>query len=592
MHRWFGLILCLFLIGFCVSGVILNHHEMFSSINVSRSLMPNTYEYKDWNQGLMRGTIAKGDSVIIYGENGFFLTNKLGTNIKDFNKGMPSGVEMRNIRSVTRTRSGDIWAVGNFQLYHLESNNVWETVELDGLDSRLTDVTSRGDSVVVVSRNHIWLSPNTDKPFRQIQLRAGTDYDGKVSLLRTIWLIHSGALFGTIGKIIGDAVAIILIILSISGVWFFIARKSRAGKSQLKTLYWIHRRIGRITIVLTLFVTITGWFLRPPAMIAIVKGRVHALPLSVQSSNNPWNDQLRAARYDFVKKDWLIYTSNGFYVLQDLFSTPRPVSGAPNVSFMGLSSFYQVKTGQWLIGSFSGLYLWNRDAQAGAPRVLPIDKDITMVGFSNDFKDPILIDYYKGTTYPKMPSQFKTLPMSLHMAALETHTGRIYTFLKDGTNVFYIAIIGLAIAWCLWTGYYRPRKNRKKNKTVKKTKMKQMNELRIKRIYLSPEKDDGYRLLIDRLWPRGISKVKASLDEWDKTVAPSTELREWFGHEDEKFAEFERKYCSELDNNPDAAQFAQHVKNLLNTGNVTLLYGAKNETCNQAVVLKAWILSK
>ena len=83
----------------------------------------------------------------------------------------------------------------------------------------LTDVTSRGDSVVVVSRNHIWLSPNTDKPFRQIQLRAGTDYDGKVSLMRTIWLIHSGALFGTIGKIIGDAVAIILIILSISGVW-------------------------------------------------------------------------------------------------------------------------------------------------------------------------------------------------------------------------------------------------------------------------------------------------------------------------------------------------------------------------------------
>ena len=96
---------------------------------------------------------------------------------------------------------------------------------------------------MVVSRNHIWLSPNTDKPFRQIQLRAGTDYDGKVSLMRTIWLIHSGALFGTIGKIIGDAVAIILIILSISGVWFFIARKSRAGKSQLKTLYWIHRRI-------------------------------------------------------------------------------------------------------------------------------------------------------------------------------------------------------------------------------------------------------------------------------------------------------------------------------------------------------------
>ena len=119
-----------------------------------------------------------------------------------------------------------------------------------------------------------------------------------------------------------------------------------------------------------------------------------------------------------------------------------------------------------------------------------------------------------------------------------------------------------------------------------------MNDLKIKRIYLSAEKDDGYRLLVDRLWPRGISKVKASLDEWDKTVAPSSELREWFGHEDEKFPEFEKKYRVELDNNPDAIQFAKHVKELLKKGNVTLLYGAKNPTCNQAVVLKAWILGK
>ena len=471
MHRWFGLILCLFLPGFCISGIILNHHETFAGINVSRSIMPKTYEYKDWNQGLMRGTITKGDSVIIYGNNGFFLTDSLGLNIRDFNKGMPTGVEMRSIRNVTRTRSGEIWAVGNFQLFHL-NNNVWETVELDGLDTRLTDVTSRGDSVIVVSRNHIWVSPNIGKPFRQIQLRSSTNYDGKVSLLRTIWLIHSGALFGTIGKITGDAVAIVLIILSISGVWFFIARKTRAGKSQLKTQYWIHRHIGRITIVLTLFVTITGWFLRPPAMIAIINGRVPALPLTVQNSDNPWNDQLRAARYDVAEKDWLIYTSKGFYVLQDLFSTPRPVDGAPQVSFMGLSAFNQVKTGQWLIGSFNGLYLWNRKAEGGMPKVLPIDKNITMAGFSNDFKEPVLIDYYKGTTYPKMPACFKNLPMSLHTAALETHTGRIYTFLG---NTFYIAIIGLAIAWCLWTGYYRPRKNKKKDKKVKKNKKKRQH---------------------------------------------------------------------------------------------------------------------
>lgn len=477
MHRWFGLILCLFLIGFCVSGIILNHHEIFSNINVSRSLMPSSYKYKNWNQGLMRGTLAKGDSIIIYGENGFFLTDKLGVKIKDFNKGMPSGVELRNIKAITRTRSGEIWAVGNFQLFHLE-NNTWQTVDLDGLDTRLVDVTSRGDSVVVASRNHLWLSPNICKPFRQIQLRAGTNHDGKVSLLRTVWLIHSGALFGTIGKLVGDAVAIVLIILCISGVWFFIARKTRAGKSQLKTLYWVHRRIGRITIALTLFVTITGWFLRPPAMVAIVKGRVPALPFTVQDSKNPWNDQLRAVRYDSAEKDWLIYTSKGFYALQDLRSTPRPVKGTPKVSYMGLSAFYQVNTGQWLVGSFNGLYLWSRNVQGGMPKVVPIDKDIMMVGFSNDFKEPFLIDYYEGTTSPKMPAQFQQLPMSLHIAALETHTGRIFTFLHDTSNVIYIAIIGLAIAWCLWTGYYRPRKNRKKHGKEKEPK-KRRQQLRL-----------------------------------------------------------------------------------------------------------------
>ena len=145
---------------------------------------------------------------------------------------------------------------------------------------------------------------------------------------------------------------------------------------------------------------------------------------------------------------------------------------------MGLSAFYQVNTGQWLVGSFNGLYLWSRNVQGGMPKVVPIDKDIMMVGFSNDFKEPFLIDYYEGTSSPKMPAQFQQLPMSLHIAALETHTGRIFTFLHDTSNVVYIAIIGLAIAWCLWTGYYRPRKNRNRHGKEKEPK-KRRQQLRL-----------------------------------------------------------------------------------------------------------------
>ena len=115
--------------------------------------------------------------------------------------------------------------------------------------------------------------------------------------------------------------------------------------------------------------------------------------------------------------------------------------------------------------------------------------------------------------------------------------------------------------------------------------------LKIKRIYLPAEEDDGYRILIDRLWPRGVSKTDADIDEWAKEVSPSTELRKWFGHKEENFEEFQRQYIAELDANPDAASFANHCKELLAEGNVTLLYGARSATCNHAVIMRDWILN-
>ena len=118
-----------------------------------------------------------------------------------------------------------------------------------------------------------------------------------------------------------------------------------------------------------------------------------------------------------------------------------------------------------------------------------------------------------------------------------------------------------------------------------------MYQLKIKRIYLSPEEDDGYRILIDRLWPRGMAKSKACIDEWNKTVTPSPELRKWFGHKEEHYADFADRYCTELDQNPEAIPFARHVGNLLRDANVTLLYGAKSHTCNHAIILCDWILS-
>lgn len=111
-----------------------------------------------------------------------------------------------------------------------------------------------------------------------------------------------------------------------------------------------------------------------------------------------------------------------------------------------------------------------------------------------------------------------------------------------------------------------------------------MEDIIIKRIYEKPARDDGYRLLVDRVWPRGISKDEAKLDEWNKDIGPSTELRKWFNHQDERFEEFAKRYKEELKLQKEALK---EIKKISKTKQVCLLYGAKNEKFNQAVVIRS-----
>jgi uncharacterized protein YeaO (DUF488 family) len=107
-------------------------------------------------------------------------------------------------------------------------------------------------------------------------------------------------------------------------------------------------------------------------------------------------------------------------------------------------------------------------------------------------------------------------------------------------------------------------------------------DVRLKRAYEPPSPSDGFRVLVDRLWPRGIAKERAKLDAWEKTLAPSTELREWFAHEPSRFTEFRRRYTDELRNQrPLLAALRRRARE----GTLTLVYGAADEEHNDAVVL-------
>lgn len=485
-HKWFGLIMAVFIILFCVSGIILNHRQLFSDYQISRRWLPEVYRYHNWNNGLLRGTrscppgVCQEDSaVLLYGNAGVFLTNSRATTFDDFNRGFPHGVDWRNIRGMAITSQEDLFAAGQFGLYRYNRQSGWQAVNLPLHEGeRISDITTHGDSLIVIGRSHLYYATTPYRYFRQLTLQAPEGYDGKVSLFRTVWLLHSGELFGIFGKLLMDILAIILVILSVSGIIYWILpkyirrmkqaeRSAKTSVSLLKTSLSWHDKIGRTTIVLTLFIALTGWSLRPPVLLALVYGKVPAIPFTQLDSSNAWNDKLRMLRYDEQQGDWLLSTSEGFYSLTSLQAIPVKLRKTPPVSVMGLNVLQRDKQGNWLTGSFSGMFVWNRNSnhitdyftgETASETAGPPFGNHAITGYSDDFngKDCIT-EYEEGSNFAPMPENLATMPISLWNFAQEIHTGRIYTVLGKGTLVF-IFFAGIGVLWSLISGYIIRRK--------------------------------------------------------------------------------------------------------------------------------------
>ena len=141
-----------------------------------------------------------------------------------------------------RTPKNDLFAVSVMNLYKLGKNASWQTVDLPKQedDELLTDITTHGDTLIVLSRSHLYYATAPYKKFTCVTLQAAEGNEGKVSLFRQIWLLHSGALFGTIGKLIVDGIGLVLIILCVTGIWYWIRHKATS------MAVW-HTKIGHYT---------------------------------------------------------------------------------------------------------------------------------------------------------------------------------------------------------------------------------------------------------------------------------------------------------------------------------------------------------
>ena len=524
-HRWFGLILSVFMLVFCVSGIILNHRQLFADCDVSRSILPPAYHIQNFNNGVIKGSIridghadlasaggikASDDSILAYGYGGIWLTDTKMKSWKDFNKGLPENVDGRNIRNMVQTKNGEIWCAATMDVYRFDGKE-WKMFPLADNKERITDITLTKDStsIIAMTRSAVYeisgkktdaanekrdaanekrdaISEKTNVTRKIIGQPEG--FIPEVTLFKTVWHLHSGAFFGLTGRLVVDAIAIVLIILSITGIILFILpyrirrqkrlqareKMQKLGKQMVFNAKW-HNKLGYTTIILTLWLAITGMCLRPPLMIPLAMNKT----TEKVKDGNVWHDKLRAIRWDAAEGNWLVSTSEGFLRVDEHFMhTPTLLNKeqAPKVSPMGVTVFESDGKGGWLVGSFSGMFRWYPEKnlivdyftgkQNIEKSMIPISNHLVS-GYSKDFfgGKEVIFDYSKGASLDETtstPELLSATPMSLWNVALELHVGRCYSPFLGPLSDLFVFISGLLITLVLLSGYIILKRRKKK----------------------------------------------------------------------------------------------------------------------------------
>lgn len=444
---------------------------MISSVDLPRQYFSSSFRYNNWNNAALKGGLQLDSlTTIFYGNVGCWLHQHTDQIWASFNQGFPKGIDNRKITSLLLSSNKRLFAGTQFGLYEHNGQH-WTPVELNIDHPHITDLIEYNNQLLILTRNELGHLNLLNESVSFKFLPAPNDYNGKSSLFKTVWLLHSGEVLGLSGKLLVDFVAVLFIFLSITGIIWFISpsvikkakKKGKPANRNKKafrfSVKW-HNKIGYYTLIVLVFTTFTGMFLRPPLLITIANSQVNNLPYTILDSPNAWYDQLRSIRYNEKFDVFFVSTSKGMYALTADLKEMIKIPSQPPVSVMGITVFEQQSNDQYLIGSFSGLFRWNPftgqcfDYMNGQPYIpsagmsRPVGSHMATGYYTNNNQETYF-DYNTGAqqlnagaTFPSMPEMIEShSPVSLWNVALEIHTGRIF---QDAIGAFYILIVPLA----------------------------------------------------------------------------------------------------------------------------------------------------
>lgn len=491
-HKWISISCTLLILLFSLSGIVMNHRETFGGIDVNRNYLPDTYRYANWNLAAVKGGLQIDTThIALYGNMGVWLADSNLAGFEDFNKGFPKGIDNRKISSLAKSANGELFAGTLFGLYHRKKEmSGWERLELPTKETRIVKVLQLKDKLLVMTRSELFQRDEGSLIFQAIKIPRVQGQEPTTSLFRYTWVLHSGELFGLPGKLLVDLTGIVFILLSITGLIYFMSPSliKRLSISMKKnwvkllgfSLRW-HNRMGTWMFGFLIITTLTGMFLRPPLLISIAGIQFIT---KANSSHQIWDDKLRDILYDDALKGYIIATTDGLFYADDKFYNElQPFSNQPPISVMGITVLEKIGDGHYLIGSFSGLFDWFPrqgmvvDRMTGLPPDPGLIKgppigNVTVTGYYELRPGSFIVfDYGKGALQSSpgliatMPEEIMSKsPMSLWNLCLEIHTARIWEPFIGGFYILIIPLSGIFILFILISGLWLWVLKRKKTK--------------------------------------------------------------------------------------------------------------------------------
>ncbi len=486
LHKWPSIVIAIFIILWAISGLVLNHRFTFSSFDVNRNILPAEHRYNNWNNAALRAAVRIDScTVLFYGNTGVWEFNETQNSWLDKRAGFPGGADHHRVNCLLKTEEAKLFCGTRFGIYSWEKDiESWKALNIPHHDRHVVDIAEVGDSLWVMTRSHLWKTSLTgDVEFVYSRIPAPRGYDNKVGLFKTLWVIHSGEIYGIAGKLLVDFVALIFVFLTISGLIYFFfprikKRRKKIGKTSKGLVRWTvfsikwHNKIGIWLAAILILTTFTGMFLRPPLLIAIASGRVGKIPFSVLDDGNPWYDQLRRILYDKECDRLYIASSEGIFVTDTgLNAQPEFVYPQPPASVMGYNVFAKHEDGSILVGSFTGLYSWKPETSSIYDHIssmpylpqsgpaIPVSTNMCSGYYTDNAGFEYVFDYNKGVLplahhkkFPPMPPGISNARMPLWNLALEMHTARLLKPLIGDFYILFIPLFGLSALLILISG--------------------------------------------------------------------------------------------------------------------------------------------